>query len=96
MNPDPSPCADCGADTTPCTGKRGCRHAGKWEYYAVTREIWARVGAGKGYLCIGCLEQRLGRMLTSEDFADYPVNWPSPWDTARIAEAKNRPPASLT
>jgi hypothetical protein len=37
-------CSDCGGDTTPCTGKRGCRHAGRWEYYMVHNEVWARAG----------------------------------------------------
>jgi hypothetical protein len=28
----------------------------------------------EGMLCIGCLETRLGRQLTHEDFTDCPVN----------------------
>lgn len=28
----------------------------------------------KGYLCIGCLEARLGRQLTHKDFNDAPIN----------------------
>ena len=60
------PCADCGVETSH-------REALK-EYYVVTDEIWNTVGAGEGYLCIGCLEERLGRKLVPEDFPPYPVN----------------------
>lgn len=28
----------------------------------------------RGMLCIGCLETRLGRYLTPDDFTDAPVN----------------------
>ena len=28
----------------------------------------------RGYLCIGCLERRLGRELVLADFTDVPVN----------------------
>lgn len=28
-----------------------------------------------GMLCIGCLEQRLGRTLERDDFSSAPVNW---------------------
>lgn len=88
-------CKDCGADTTPCTGKRGCRHKGKWEDYMVYDSVWhdagmnigdARLhGKGKGYLCIGCLESRLGRTLTPSDFTKALINDPSfPWHTPRL------------
>jgi len=80
-----SPCTDCGIDTSPCTGKRGCRHAGKWEYYMVRKSVWRRAGAPDGFLCIGCLEARLGRQLRPNDFANVPVNDPdNPWNTPRL------------
>src|SRR5690348_15648318 len=47
-------CADCGQDTTPCTGERGCRHKGRWEYYMVHDAIWAAAGMSrerKMFLC---------------------------------------------
>jgi hypothetical protein len=44
------------------------------EYYMVRDSIWKRAGDVKGYLCIGCLEKRLGRRLTPRDFADVPCN----------------------
>jgi hypothetical protein len=37
-------CKDCGADTTPCTGKRGRRHKGRWEHYMVTGDVWKAAG----------------------------------------------------
>jgi hypothetical protein len=81
---EPTICDDCGIDTTPCTGKRGCRHKGKWEWYMVWPELWEQAGSAR-YLCIGCLEQRLGRRLFAEDFnPDLPVNWLSPWNTPRL------------
>lgn len=80
-------CADCGTDTTPCTGKRGCRHKGRWEYYAVVDAIWAEAGMEKGYLCIGCLETRLDRTLKPADFKSGAlINDPyDPWHTPRLA-----------
>lgn len=47
-----------------------------YEYYMVTDQVWKLTGL-RGYdgmLCIGCLEQRLGRLLTREDFTDVPIN----------------------
>lgn len=35
-----------------------------YEYYGVTSDLWRRYGVGKGMLCIGCLEERMGRELT--------------------------------
>lgn len=39
--------------------------------------LWKKTGLDydDGMLCIGCLEQRLGRQLTWEDFTTAPVNW---------------------
>jgi hypothetical protein len=92
-------CRDCGTDTAPCTGKRGCRHAGRWEYYMVTAEVWSAAGMpaptirGFGesdgdFLCVGCLETRLGRALVPGDFIKAPINEPSPRDTPRLASRK--------
>ncbi len=62
-----SPCADCGVETLPVDDRRT-------EWYAVTDEVWAAAGMADGYLCIGCLEARIGRPLTAADFADAPLN----------------------
>ena len=42
----------------------------------VTDEAWSAANNKQrsGMLCIGCLENRLGRELTGEDFPDYPIN----------------------
>lgn len=56
-------CVDCGIDT--------------WEigeYYMIHKPLWLTHGADQGMLCIGCLEDRIGRRLTSADFTDYPIN----------------------
>lgn len=89
-----APCKDCGVDTAPITGK-GCgderwgrRDALGWEYYMVHNVLWDAAGGADGFLCIGCLELRLGRMLTPDDFANLPINGSSPWDTARLANRK--------
>jgi hypothetical protein len=50
-------CADCGVHT---------RHAR--EYYMVENALWKAHGAGRRLLCIGCLEARMGRQLTRDDF----------------------------
>lgn len=44
------------------------------EYYMVEFKLWYSV-AGKGMLCVGCLEERLGRFLTPEDFIEAPINY---------------------
>lgn len=81
-------CKDCGMDTAPCTGKRGCRHKGRWEYYMIRDELWMAAGMRDGFLCIRCLENRLGRRLTPEDFTKVPINGASPWDTPRLKARK--------
>ena len=80
-------CADCDMDCAPCTERRGCRHKGRWEHYMVHPEVWSAAGMTTGYLCIGCLEQRLGRTLCAADFTDVPINDPDdPWHTPRLAD----------
>jgi len=46
------------------------------EYYMVHDEIWLSAGMrlNGGMLCIGCLEERLGRQLVAADFTSYPIN----------------------
>jgi len=71
-------CVDCGI----------CTHTIN-EYYMVYSRVWRsalrvdpviserkryRKNALSTMLCIGCLEQRLGRELTSADFTDCPLN----------------------
>lgn len=46
------------------------------EYYMVRDDVWALSGLGghDGMLCIACLEDRIGRALTPDDFPDLPIN----------------------
>ena len=50
----------------------------KWsEVYMVKPAVWKAAGLDpySGCLCIGCLEKRLGRTLTSKDFLpNHPFN----------------------
>jgi hypothetical protein len=57
-------CVDCGVDTGEIS-----------EYYMVTDACWARAGMNDGCLCIGCLEERLGKRLTARNFSECPLNW---------------------
>jgi hypothetical protein len=80
-------CQDCGVDTTPCTGQRGCRHRGRWEHYMVHNSLWRAAGMDIGALCIGCLEARIGRRLRPSDFTPARINDPGdPWNTPRLAD----------
>jgi hypothetical protein len=63
-------CADCSLDTIKAH-----------EWYMVHDHVWERAWGqisrgmpGDQILCIGCLENRIGRRLTSADFTDAPVN----------------------
>jgi len=42
----------------------------------VNNYVWSQTGIGThgGMLCISCLEKRIGRILTSKDFIDIPIN----------------------
>lgn len=45
------------------------------EYYMVTDAIWDTYGPPtNGLLCIGCLEDRMGRQLQPDDFKDVLLN----------------------
>ncbi|MCW2929970.1 MAG: hypothetical protein JWM19_932 [Actinomycetia bacterium] len=63
-------CKDCGEITV-----HGRWSPGKaYENYAVHDNLWGQAGGGRGLLCIGCLENRLGRQLNKDDFPDRFVN----------------------
>lgn len=69
-------CADCGIGTITL---------GEW--YTVKAEVWEQAWSGRRklwhalpgqqILCIGCLEDRIGRTLMKTDFADAPINDPT-------------------
>jgi hypothetical protein len=81
------PCADCGIATQPDSD-------GEDEYYLVDDRVWKAAGMGPldGFLCIGCIERRLGRQLRACDFTDAPVNaWTLlPGSTARLRDRLTR------
>lgn len=54
-----------------------CVHTGvAREYYMVQKPVWQQAGAGRAMLCVGCLEARIGRVLTPDDFPVLPINSP--------------------
>jgi hypothetical protein len=80
--PDSWECVDCGTDTAPGfpTAARTVEEISRnpswiWsfiytercEVYCVRPTVWAKASA-KGCLCIGCLEERIGRRLRPKDF----------------------------
>jgi hypothetical protein len=56
-------CLDCHTDTGWC-------EAPDSEWFMVHNHVWLAAGMGMGKLCVGCIETRLGRRLTPEDFTD--------------------------
>jgi hypothetical protein len=54
--------------------------------------LWQKAKMRTGFLCIGCLERRLGSMLTVNDFTTAPINNPDLWDTERLASRKRGRP----
>ena len=84
---EPSPCADCGVDTTP--------EDGPWEYYMVHPGLWERATKDQParYLCIGCLESRIGARLTPGDFTHARINDPN--DGMSSERLRNRLGATL-
>jgi len=86
-----APCADCGVNTLDMDGGR--------EWYIVHDAVWAVAWGGsvptdpaRGvYLCVGCLEKRLGRELTADDFdRSLPINNDPYKDTPRLAARRRR------
>jgi hypothetical protein len=70
-------CCDCGTNTMP-SGKAS--KPGTHEQFIVNDNVWIAAGMtpgkvnrnyeliGGGFLCVGCIEVRLGRRLTIDDF----------------------------
>lgn len=78
---EPAPCTDCGVDTLNIPGHEFRRS----EYYMLDSDVWEAVADEHDrYLCIGCLEQRMGRQLTPDDFQDVPINQPDHGKTERL------------
>jgi hypothetical protein len=70
-----------------------------YEQFVVKDEVWASAGmppgkvnpktyemVGGGFLCVGCIEKRLGRRLTMDDInpITIPTLFRSPWITERL------------
>ncbi len=86
--PAPALCEDCSTNCTPLGEDTG------WEWYMVTDEVWAAVRMGDGFLCVGCLEARLGRQLDQRDFTGAPVNSPDPINSDRLNNRLTAPDVS--
>ena len=69
-------CSDCGVPTWP------------FESFMTSNEIWVEGGDVAGRLCVGCLEERLGRVLTPEDFPPLPANDDDECDSVRLRTRK--------
>jgi hypothetical protein len=83
-------CVDCGVNTAPgLLGRKAIENAiaiygiaeqcitPESEVYTLSDKVWAKTGLQpmEGCLCIGCVEKRIGRRLTPEDFEpDHPFN----------------------
>lgn len=67
--PRPAPCRDCGKETEP-HASNGRPLFKLWDFYMLTDETWAEAGMDGwgGFLCTPCLNARLGRALTGDDF----------------------------
>jgi hypothetical protein len=84
MIPESWSCVDCGVNTAPGMLSKAAVYAGaevtfdeRCEVYTVRRRVWKATGMKDdgGCLCIGCLEKRIARRLTPEDFlADNGLN----------------------
>lgn len=84
------PCDDCAVNTSP--------YGGIGEHYMVADAIWLEAGMNEPaserpptgpveQLCIGCLENRIGRRLTPEDFLHPPSSRdPESWLYANASE----------
>lgn len=63
-------CSDCGVNV----GNYGPESVDEYAYM-VRDDVWPD---GCRFLCVGCLEHRLGRELVREDFDwRWPINWAS-------------------
>jgi hypothetical protein len=79
-------CVDCGVDALALR-----------EWYIVHDELWAMAWVGRikpwhvpsqQILCVGCLERRIGRQLTADDFPDdVPLNR-LPENSARLRDRR--------
>jgi hypothetical protein len=63
-------CVDCGVGTLTLREWYMVKDEVWEQAWAGRRKSWYRDGLGVEILCIGCLEQRIGRALMASDFID--------------------------
>lgn len=74
-----------------CKGCGVCTNAAN-EYYMVHFHLWIQAARFYGFkglagmLCIGCVEEALGRRLSQSDFIPYPVNMEGQKQSSRLAD----------
>jgi hypothetical protein len=74
-------CLDCGVETFAIG-----------EAYMVHDELWRAAcpwnadGRMFDFLCVGCLEKRIGRRLVARDFKDAPINCLHPTNSRRLRD----------
>jgi hypothetical protein len=88
-------CCDCGMNTMP----PGKPKPGTFEQFVVKDEVWIAAGmmpgkvdpktcvlVGGGFLCVGCIENRLGRRLTIDNFKPIVIGLAISdiWSTPRL------------
>jgi hypothetical protein len=86
MRPKGQRCIDCGRRTNIA------KTVGGRESYMVHDSVWFAAGMPKrepnktsaDFLCIGCLEARLGRKLMPSDFTGAPINRPDRLNSQRL------------
>src|SRR5262245_22609735 len=79
-------CRDCRVDTLDMPGGTDYYLT---EYYMVHDDVWAAAGMStfKGYLCVGCLQARLDRVLTGDDLTDAGCNLPGVGNNTPVLHA---------
>jgi hypothetical protein len=106
LTPESWLCVDCGVNTAPgypnrkemelafaLRGGAEIVFTAESEVYTVTPEVWRAAGLEDwgGCLCIGCLEQRIGRRLKPNDFLpDHPFNTANLPATRRLRKRRGR------
>jgi hypothetical protein len=86
------PMSDCGIDCLDCGTPLlpGGREPAR-EWFMLRPDAWAQTGLAPddGYLCVGCIERRIGRPLDGADLSgELPINQPNEADSPRTRELK--------